>query len=240
MKNTFVWSDYYHGVSFKISGLSPDMYEDESNPLICVTLGHVFIQMKIPNWLKPNHSYGFQSFDGYLHCFFGSEKHQFSWQLPWSWQITRVDLLKPDGSVLIHNDRKTVQRPHRVPGVKTVYWNDVFNLESFNPPKLGMSTADTDSPIGEVYPFKWVLKDGTIQETKVMLLGIEREWRWKWFQRLPFPRLINRSVEINFQHEVGEKAGSWKGGLMGTSCPLQKGEPMCVAFDKWVAKWNGC
>lgn len=34
----------------------------------------------------------------------------------------------------------------------------------------------------------------------------------KWF---PFIRTVNKSIEIQFNDEVGEDTGSWKGGCIG-------------------------
>ena len=78
----------------------------------------------------------------------------------------------------------------------------------------------------EQYPFVYVLRSGEIQNRIATIWGEEMEWRWLWFKWMPWPRKINRSIHIDFSDEVGERSGSWKGGVTGCSFDWRNGESM--------------
>lgn len=78
----------------------------------------------------------------------------------------------------------------------------------------------------EHHPFVYVLRSGEIQNRTATIWGEEMEWRWLWLQWLPWPRKIVRSIHIDFDDEIGERTGSWKGGVMGCSFDWRNGESM--------------
>jgi len=52
----------------------------------------------------------------------------------------------------------------------------------------------------------------------------EREWRPKWLRWTRMFAIVNRTIDIHFSKEVGERKGSWKGGTLGCSYTLRKNE----------------
>jgi hypothetical protein len=50
---------------------------------------------------------------------------------------------------------------------------------------------------------------------------------------------VERVVDCDSNAELGKKAGSWKGGLMGWSCEWDPYENMESAFRRWYDKWDG-
>ena len=54
----------------------------------------------------------------------------------------------------------------------------------------------------------------------------DREWRWKLLFIWPYPRKIHRTIDVQFDDEVGEETGSWKGGTLGCGYTLKRGESM--------------
>lgn len=78
------------------------------------------------------------------------------------------------------------------------------------------------------------VKDDDGQEVEAKTHIEEREWRlgegwFKWLSLFCRPKII-RSLEINFNAEVGPEKGSWKGGLTGTSINMLPGESPESAF----------
>lgn len=73
----------------------------------------------------------------------------------------------------------------------------------------------------ETYPYTYTLNSGEVQEREATCYVEERQWHRKW---LPFLRMNNRSISIDFSDEVGEGTGSWKGGTVGCNYDLNKGE----------------
>ena len=74
------------------------------------------------------------------------------------------------------------------------------------------------------YPYRYVLRSGEVQNVTATITVDEMEWRWRWLMALPFPRMVRRSIEVNFDGEVGDDAGSWKGGTIGCGYSMRKGE----------------
>lgn len=65
----------------------------------------------------------------------------------------------------------------------------------------------------ESHPYRYTLRSGEVQE-RVATINVEsRLWTRPW---LPWKRL-SRYINIDFDHEVGERSGSWKGGALGCS-----------------------
>ena len=76
------------------------------------------------------------------------------------------------------------------------------------------------------YPYSYVLNNDEVQTTTATIYKTRREWRRKW---LPFTSLFARkltSIDVSFDHQIGEGAGSWKGGVLGCGYDMKKGETM--------------
>ena len=52
----------------------------------------------------------------------------------------------------------------------------------------------------------------------------EREWRPKWLTWTGLFKTISRKIEVEFDKEVGKEKGSYKGGAIGCSYEILKGE----------------
>ena len=72
----------------------------------------------------------------------------------------------------------------------------------------------------ETYPYTYTLKSGEKQERTATIYQEKRYWR-RWFNLLS---KCNHYIEIEFSDEVGERSGSYKGGCIGCSYKVNKGE----------------
>ncbi len=66
----------------------------------------------------------------------------------------------------------------------------------------------------EVLPYTYTLRNGTVQERTATCTIEKRKWHRKWF---PFLTKTSQVIDIEFNDEVGERSGSWKGGTIGCS-----------------------
>lgn len=82
------------------------------------------------------------------------------------------------------------------------------------------------------YPYRYVLKSGEVQERIATVYVDRREWRWKCLTWLPFFAKRRQSIDVAFNGEVGERTGSWKGGVIGTGYDLKKGETPLQALRR--------
>ena len=64
----------------------------------------------------------------------------------------------------------------------------------------------------ETHPYTYVLKNGTVQNRTATCTIEKRKWHRKWF---PMFTRESTTIDIEFNDEVGERTGSWKGGTLG-------------------------
>lgn len=119
--------------------------------------------------------------------------------LPWSWDWIRTSRLKKNGE-WIHETKKNKNYD---------FWDEHKWINVF---------------FEEEYPYIYITKDGTIQNSTAKIKIIEREWRWKWFKWLKYPNKINKVIDIEFSNEIGEGVGSYKVGVIGCSYKMLKNE----------------
>jgi len=187
-------------------------------------------------WDYTRREYGFMADKEALHIHYGiqpgswsrndpeNSDHSKVYFWPWHPSIVRWDLLLPNGDVY-HRNTYPLKK-----GQSQIGWYDVFNV-------LKQSSVEVEAV--RFVKLTHYTKDGTEQIAIIKLTGTEREWRPRWTSWLPFFKIVQRCVECDSDVELGEKAGSWKGGLMGWSCEWKHDETMEQAFWRWYAQWNG-
>ena len=72
----------------------------------------------------------------------------------------------------------------------------------------------------ETHDYTYHLKSGKVQHRKATINKESREWKRPWIPK----RLYIESIDIEFNGEVGERTGSWKGGTIGCGYDLKEGE----------------
>ena len=72
----------------------------------------------------------------------------------------------------------------------------------------------------EAHPFRYVLRSGQVQYRIATIKPERRLWTRPW---LPYKR-ESRYINIDFNDEVDERTGSWKGGVLGCSYDMLPGE----------------
>jgi hypothetical protein len=79
-----------------------------------------------------------------------------------------------------------------------------------------------------------------VQKREATIKVEEREWRWHWFKWLPLTKKVRRTIAIDFNGEVGEGTGSWKGGTMGCGYELLPNETplQCLRRMERERKFN--
>lgn len=81
-------------------------------------------------------------------------------------------------------------------------------------------------PYSEVYPYTYVLRSGTVQKRVATVSKRRHILTWRAFKSIGWPRWIKPSIDIEFDDEVGERSGSWKGGCIGCGYYMLPGETM--------------
>lgn len=70
------------------------------------------------------------------------------------------------------------------------------------------------------YEYKYILKNGEVQD-RIATIHEEKKYWKNWFGLHIMKR---HYIEIEFNDEVGERTGSWKGGAIGCSFDMKEGE----------------
>lgn len=248
-------------------GLKTPYVEERHNPhnLVHIALfGHSW-WIKIPQLIKPKEKwvdcsqyewakerdgkkgyteqiqkdYGFSCNSEALHIHYGiqpgcwirddkeNSDHTKVFWWPWHSTIVRHDLLYPNGDVFHRNlYPKNEYEEH-------LNWHHV--LENMKPKSDG-KFKDLAVYVELEHYNK---SDGKLQKAYIRLTGEEREWRPKCTRWLPIFRKIERVVWCDSDTELGTRAGSWKGGMMGWGCEWRKGESMKESFRRWYKNWSG-
>lgn len=90
---------------------------------------------------------------------------------------------------------------------------------------------ELDTTLKETFPFVYILKNGTVQERTATVTQERRTWHRKWF---PFSKMVIEVIEVEFSGEVGERSGSWKGGVTGTSYKMKPTETREQTFERML------
>ena len=68
--------------------------------------------------------------------------------------------------------------------------------------------------VAHSYPYRYVLRSGKVQNVTATVHVTRMSWGLRWW---PWPVKVRTYIDIAFDGEVGEQAGSWKGGTVGCS-----------------------
>lgn len=75
------------------------------------------------------------------------------------------------------------------------------------------------------FPYHYLLlPSGEVQHSQATVYVERREWRQKWLKWCPWFAKVRKSISISFDCEMGNEAGSWKGGVIGTGYEMRPGE----------------
>lgn len=187
-------------------------YDDDSQWGIGINISkfYFYLRTKFKNrkvktdWCQFDRRYGFSltnagsiSFNEGLpdSLFIYKNRKSKIFNMPWNTHWVRTSYLQKDGS-WIHFDKNTPDR---------------YNKNESN------SWTKT-------YPYTYVLKNGTVQNREAKVTVEEREWRMNWLRWIPFIKIVHKSIDVEFNDEVGEGSGSWKGGTIGCGWTMKKGE----------------
>lgn len=120
--------------------------------------------------------------------------------MPWNLEWVRTSTLMKDGSWF-----------NETPGNRKSWsGSDEGSYEWLNKNKWQETHSFTDS------------YDGTVVNATISVE--EMEWRPFWFQWTGLFKFTRRSIDVQFDKEVGERKGSWKGGTVGCGYRLLPNE----------------
>ena len=95
---------------------------------------------------------------------------------------------------------------------------------SWEPYRPSWHSDGEDSRFIQEFEYKYVLKNNVTQLRLAKVYVDRREWRRKCLWYIPWFAKKRQSLNVEFSSEVGERTGSWKGGVIGCGTDMKKGE----------------
>ena len=171
----------------------------EDHNTLVVGLVAFTLYFHVPRWPNKDSDfdlgYGFSFTDTGLHLHWG--KHTKVLWYPWSWDFYKRWELVEGGSYAQGRE----------------FWVEV--PRRMNHGQLATKhTAD----------YSYTRKSGEKQQVTATYYVDLMEHRWRWLAWLPFPSRRAKCISVEFSAEVGEGAGSWKGGVLGCGYDMRPGE----------------
>lgn len=125
----------------------------------------------------------------------------------WTWDIPFITTNWIRTSILLKNDTWE----HETRG----NYKEFYNQEWKDKQKV-FHYDFTDNYDGEIIPTTFYVE--------------QREWRRKWLEWTSLFSIVRTSIDVHFSKEVGNRKGSWKGGIIGCGYEILKNEtPMdCI------------
>jgi hypothetical protein len=81
-----------------------------------------------------------------------------------------------------------------------------------------------DGRAEERHPYFYLLQSGEVQQRTATIHVERRIWRLRWLRWTSLFQKVRHSIDVEFDGEVGERTGSWKGGTIGCGYDLKPGE----------------
>lgn len=123
-----------------------------------------------------------------------------SWSFPWQLEWHSTEILEhkaPICAKTVHLERQGDRKR--------------LGLDSF---EMMRQTDAIKATVSETYDYTYTRKNGEIQKRKAKVYVDRMTWRARWWPLVPVTKIRN-CINVQFDEEVGEKVGTWKGGCVG-------------------------
>jgi hypothetical protein len=132
-------------------------------------------------------------------CFYFGKDRSWRWYMPWTYNWESNECLDHNLKTVIAKEEKSNRN-----------WDKYYK-----------ESKAYKKNYARLYDYTYTLKNGEVQR-RIASVTIERR---TWYMRgWPWKKKIITSIDIAFDGEVGERAGSWKGGTIGCSYEMLPNE----------------
>jgi hypothetical protein len=227
MKN---WIHFWWGWNFDLSYEICGYFDNRPRINICLVFFHLTVILPFWNkWIDecdpPKWGIGYHNKTMWLYIggkgnLEGGKKWKTAY-MPWMWDLLRTSTLLTSGAWY----NETI-------GNRMSWFSNTNTYGTYEWLKKNKHI--------EVYDFTYILNSGKTQNRKASIGVSEREYRWHWFKWLPLIKSTIKCIDVEFNDEVGERTGSWKGGTVGCSYVLLPNETplQCLKRMEKECKFN--
>lgn len=85
-------------------------------------------------------------------------------------------------------------------------------------------SGERSDEYSRVYPYVYRLRSGEVQHRKATLTVERRTLGRNLLSAIYWPRRYREEICVKFDKEVGERSGTWKGGVVGCGYEMRDGE----------------
>ena len=214
---------------------SPDYDEGEHMQLHIATFFHsMFIPLR---WWKVKGDYDRCGEDSYEFGFYfykegkglfdtiwlGWGKWHHMYWMPWIWEHYRTTIEGKNGVRYTQIDKYDYRLRNRAAKRYNSHALPLTETYTLSAPNTNFNWEE---------PYEYTLKSGETQRTIGLYHIEEREWRRKFLYWCPWFSQTIRYLEIQLMDEIGEQAGSWKGGTCAFGKQMLPGESPHVAYER--------
>ena len=206
------------GLRFTVSPAS--YFDNRAHIAICLFWVSFYINLPIySTWDECEYpEYGFYYFENSLVLEYGyGHKNKKFIHMPWELDWVRTSRYKKDGTW-----------EHEVKGGPRKEYNEQQDI------------WDWYFIWTKRYPYHYVTKGGTVQDTMATVKIEEREWRPRWFKWTKLFAKVNTTIAVEFDDEMGNRRGSWKGGTTGCSYTMLPGETPYATLKRMERERSFC
>ena len=216
------WINFYTGCEKPCFVYDTFSYEDDNRHHMRMSLGWGLLYVYFP-W--KNHGTDWNDFNDpepeYGYYFYGEGKFfdeivlklgkkSKTIYMPWALEFYKRSVLLKGNKWWGHTQKEI----RKIKKQGKCVWNDPkFNIE-YNDERI----------YTERVTFTYTTVGGEVQRTTATCHVEVREWRPRWFMWTKLFCHVRRDLEIEFDDEMGNERGSWKGGVMGVSAPITQEE----------------
>lgn len=135
--------------------------------------------------------------------------------MPWAYEHYRTTYFYKDGRVFKHDYTYSKLVKSLYPNLHRNEWETRYEY-----------MHNHKDLFTETYDYTYTLNSGEVQHRKATINMEELEWRRKWLMFTKIGNYVRKEINIEFDDEVGERTGTWKGGVLGCSYDMRDGETM--------------
>lgn len=223
-KNRYNWGEFYwtwHPKHWNLSLRLTDRHSEIGDMLIFCPLifkSYIYLPTRFCQNKESKYgsfgdgkSYGFYVFESIKNfttlvlCYGKQSKHI---EMPWNYEWYSSEILDFNGKVVHYDCKNTRHIPYEIRWKAEDYWK---------------------KEVSKQVDYTYKRKNGEIQKRTATIFPTRATYKMRIF---PWIKKVYNYVDYSFNDEVGEKTGSWKGGVLASGEIIKDGETPLQAFGR--------
>lgn len=143
---------------------------------------------------------------------------------PWRLEFVRGEWMHADGTWRV--EPRTRYRRNMSPEARDAAWKQDTDARDTKEAECWQVVED----------WRYRSRACDLQEGTALISVERRTWRQWWLRWTPLFQKQATTIDVKFSREVGNRAGSWKGGTIGCGYDMKPGESPTECFHRMMQK----